>query len=252
MDRRIFLAMLAQLTCVAGARAEQPWSSRFLDGGFADGFYWSGLAITMTQGWKTYWRMPGSGGIPPQLEGRGANLKAAELLFPVPLRFRDDGGESIGYKDEVVFPIRLEPKDLGVPLEVSFAAFFGICEVVCIPARSEASLRFAMGSNASADAKLLQQWLEKVPALSENGPVRSVTATMTAEKPTLAIELDSPVDEVFVSGAEKYYFHAPRIEGQRAMVLVSGASSADELKRQSLRFVTIAAGKALEQAITVE
>jgi suppressor for copper-sensitivity B len=252
MDRRIFLAMLALGPCAAGARAELPWSSRFLDGGFDGGFYWSGLAITMSKGWKTYWRMPGSGGIPPQLEAGGLNLRAAELLYPVPQRFRDDSGESIGYKDEVVFPIRLEPKDPAAPLEVSFASFFGICEVVCIPARSEASLRFAMGSNASAETKLLQHWLGKVPVLSEKGPVHSATTTMTAEKPALAIELDSPVDEIFVSGAEKYYFHAPRIEGQRAMALVSGAKSTDELKRQPLRFVTIAAGKALEQAITVE
>jgi DsbC/DsbD-like thiol-disulfide interchange protein len=251
MDRRIFLAMLAVVPGAAGARAEQPWSSRFLDGGFEGGFYWSGLAITMSKGWKTYWRMPGSGGIPPQLEGRGSNLKAAELLYPVPLRFRDDSGESIGYKDEVVFPIRLEPEDPAAPLEVSFAAFFGICEVVCIPARGEASLSFAMGSSASADVELLQDWLGKVPVLSEKGPVRSVTATMTAEKPVLAIELDAQVEEVFVSGAEKYYFHAPRIEGRRAMVLVSGARSTDELKGQSLQVITVMGGKALEQTIMV-
>jgi DsbC/DsbD-like thiol-disulfide interchange protein len=251
MDRRIFLAILALLPCGAGARAESPWRSRFLDGGFNGGFYWSGLAVTMSKGWKTYWRMPGSGGIPPQLEGRGSNLKAAELLYPVPLRFRDDSGESIGYKDEVVFPLRLEPKDQAAPLEVNIAAFFGICDVVCIPARSEASLRFAMGSNASADVELLQDWLRKVPVLSVKGPVRSATATMTAEKPALAIELNSQVEDVFVSGPEKYYFHAPQIEGQRIMVLVSGAKSTDELKGQSLQVITVMGGKALEQTILV-
>jgi DsbC/DsbD-like thiol-disulfide interchange protein len=251
MDRRIFLAVLAQMTCAAGARAESPWSSRFLDGGFDGAFHWSGLAISMSKGWKTYWRVPGAGGIPPQIEATGLNLKSVELLFPMPQRFYDESGESIGYKDEVVFPLKLAPRDISAPLEVKLSSFFGICEVVCIPARSEASLRFAMGSNASADVELLQHWLDKVPVLSEKGPVRSATATMMVEKPALAIELDSPVEDIFVSGAEKYYFHAPRIEGQRAMVLVSGAKSTDELKAQSLRFVTIAAGKALEQAITV-
>lgn len=245
--------MLAQLPCaVAGASgAELPWRSRFLDGGFDGGLYWSGLSVIMSKGWKTYWRVPGAGGIPPQIEATGVNLKSTELLFPVPQRFYDESGESIGYKDEVVFPLRLAPRDIAVPLEVKFSSFFGVCEVVCIPAKSDATLRFAMGSNQSPDAMLLGTWREKVPVLSENGPVLSAAVTMKDNKPALGIHFKGKADDFFISGSDKYYFHAPKIEDEQASVAVSGAKSPDELKGQSLQIVTVIGGKGLEQVITV-
>jgi DsbC/DsbD-like thiol-disulfide interchange protein len=253
MDRRNFLAMLAQLPCaVGGARAvEIPWRSRFLDGGFDGSHYWSGLAVTMSKGWKTYWRVPGAGGIPPQIEATGVNLKSAELLFPVPQRFYDESGESIGYKDEVVFPLKLAPRDIAAPLEVKFSSFFGVCEVVCIPAKSEATLRFAMGSNQSPDAMLLSAWREKLPVLSENGPVLSAAVTIKNNKPALDIHFKGKADDLFISGSDKYYFHAPKIEDERASVAVSGAKSPDELRGQSFQIVTVTGGKGLEQTILV-
>lgn len=235
-----------------GAHAEaSPWKARFLDGGFDGRDYWAGLLVEMSKNWKTYWRVPGAGGIPPQVEATGSNLASAELLFPVPQRFYDESGESIGYKDEVVFPLRLAPRDAAAPLEVKFSSFFGVCEVVCIPASSEASLRFAMGSNQSTDALLLAEWRQKVPVLSKEGPVLSAHVTMKNNKPALDILFDGKADDLFISGSDKYYFHAPRIEDQRASVAISGAKSPDELKGQALQIVTVTGGKGLEQTVLV-
>ena len=62
------------------------------------------------QGWKTYWRMPGDAGIPPQFDWSGSqNVKSVEVLWPAPQRFIDSGGETVGYKDRVVFPLRIVP-----------------------------------------------------------------------------------------------------------------------------------------------
>jgi DsbC/DsbD-like thiol-disulfide interchange protein len=252
MNRRSFLSTLCAMSFWNDAHAEAaPWKARFLDGGFDGKDYWAGLLVEMSKNWKTYWRVPGAGGIPPQVEATGVNLKSAELLFPVPQRFYDESGESIGYKDQVVFPLRLAPRDIAAPLEVKFLSFFGVCEVVCIPARSEATLYFAMGSNQSPDAMLVNAWREKLPVLSENGPVLSAAVTMKNNKPALDILFNGKTDDLFISGSDKYYFHAPRIEDQRASVAVSGAKSPDELKGQALQIVTVAGGKGLEQTVLV-
>lgn len=252
MNRRSFLSLLGAMPFWNGAHAEaSPWKARFLDGGFDGRDYWAGLFIEISKGWKTYWRVPGAGGIPPQVETTGINLKSAELLFPVPQRFYDESGESIGYKDEVVFPLRLAPRDVAAPLEVKFSSFFGVCEVVCIPAKSEATLRFAMGSNQSPDAMLVSAWRQKLPVLSKEGPVLSATVTIKDNKPALDIRFKGKADDIFISGSDKYYFHAPRIKDEWASVAVSGAKSADELKGQALQIITVTGGKGLEQTILV-
>ncbi len=252
MNRRTLLSGAFTLPLLNGAHAEDsPWKARFLDGGFDGTNYWAGLFIKISKGWKTYWRVPGAGGIPPQVEAMGSNLKSAELLFPVPQRFYDESGESIGYKDEVVFPLRLAPREVAAPLEVKFSSFFGVCEVVCIPARSEANLSFAMGSNKSPDAVLLAEWQQKVPVLSENGPVLSAAVTMGNNKPALDIHFKGKADDFFIAGSDRFYFHAPKIEDERASLAVSGAKSLDELKGRSLQIVTVMGGKGLEQTVLV-
>ena len=39
--------------------------------------------------------------------------KSVEILWPAPHRFDDKGGETIGYKDRVVFPLRIVPRKSG-------------------------------------------------------------------------------------------------------------------------------------------
>ena len=251
MKRRLFLAAAAW-PLVARAGADTPhWRARFLDGGFDGSDYWSGLAIDLDAGWKTYWRVPGDGGIPPQIDVTGANLKSAEVLFPLPSRFSDESGNSIGYKEQVIFPVKLVPVDVATPLEVSLAAFFGVCEDICIPARSAATLRFSMSASAAGDAVVLAQWRDRVPVPAPDGPVRSAVAVTAAGKPALRLELSAVVDDIFASGADTYYFHAPMLEAASATLAVSGARSVDELKGKAVRIVSVMRGKGLEQELVV-
>ncbi len=67
----------------------------------------AGVQIRLDSGWKTYWRNPGDSGVAPHFDWSGSkNLKEAQVLYPVPHRFADAGGTAIGYKDEVVFPVK--------------------------------------------------------------------------------------------------------------------------------------------------
>src|SRR5690349_24665649 len=61
----------------------------------ADGAWRAGVEIKLGRGWKTYWRYPGDSGVPPRFDFSGSsNVKAVNVLWPTPHRFRDASGES--------------------------------------------------------------------------------------------------------------------------------------------------------------
>ena len=100
----------------------------------ADGTHVAGLELTLAEGWKTYWRQPGSAGIPPSFNWSGSdNLQRVEVIWPRPEVFELSGMRSIGYHDHVVLPLRIAPTRDGAPVELRGDIFLGICENVCVP-----------------------------------------------------------------------------------------------------------------------
>ena len=71
-----------------------------------------GIAIQLQPGWKTYWRTPGDFGVPPRFDfSKSENVEAVTVLWPAPMKFDDGaGGHSIGYKTQVVLPLRIVTK----------------------------------------------------------------------------------------------------------------------------------------------
>ena len=70
----------------------------------------AGVEIRLAPGWKTYWRYPGDSGVPPQFDfANSDNVKSVSVPWPAPQRFSDSDGNTIGYKDNVVFPLQREP-----------------------------------------------------------------------------------------------------------------------------------------------
>src|SRR5689334_18069750 len=90
-----------------------PW-----DGGkSADLRLGAGVEIKLAPGWKTYWRYPGDSGVPPRFDFAGSeNVKSVEILWPAPHRFSDESGITIGYKNDVIFPLRIVPQDAAKPV----------------------------------------------------------------------------------------------------------------------------------------
>ena len=53
----------------------------------------AGLQIVLEPGWKTYWRSPGSSGLPPQLDfSQSQNVSEVKVSYPTPITFTDGGG----------------------------------------------------------------------------------------------------------------------------------------------------------------
>ena len=104
----------------------------------------AGIEIKMQPGWKTYWRYPGDSGVPPQFDFSGSeNLKTAKVLYPAPHLFTDETGQSLGYKDRVIFPLVISPQQPGKPVRLRLKIDYAVCEKLCVPAEGRAELTLA-------------------------------------------------------------------------------------------------------------
>jgi DsbC/DsbD-like thiol-disulfide interchange protein len=253
MNRRHFLQFPLALALAAPARAATPppWSARFLQGAFDGQVYWAGIAITLQPHWKTYWRVPGDGGIAPQFDISGENLKSQRIDYPLPQRITDAAGTTIGYKDDVVFPVALSPTDVSKPVRANLKSFFGVCDEVCIPAQFEASLTFDPAVAHAPDQATIELWRSKVPTAQLQGPIAKATAMQQANKFVIQLETTEALEDVFVEGKTSHYFGAPVSLRGLITVPVSGAKSLDELRATPLRITVLSSSGALEQTVSV-
>ena len=158
----------------------------------------AGVQLRMNPEWKTYWKNPGDSGVPPSFDWSGStNLKHAEVLYPAPHRFADGGGTSIGYDDEIVFPIEITPVRAGEPVILKLTFDYGLCKDLCIP--NQVSLGLTLGANeGKGDAALIETFLTRVPKPAATGVLPEVKA-VEAKFAGKASELI--VDAAFAQGA---------------------------------------------------
>ena len=166
----------------------------------------AGIELQMPKDWKTYWRNPGeAGGIPPEFDFSGSeNLASATVLYPAPLRLVDPkAGSNIGYKDHVIFPVRVTPKDKTKPVSLKLKATYGVCKDICVPA--EASLGIDIAADV-APSPLLAGVLAMVPT-SAPDPAKDPSLQRwrideAGGKPKLVLEIMDPGGD----GADAFLF----------------------------------------------
>jgi DsbC/DsbD-like thiol-disulfide interchange protein len=226
--------------------AASRYDVRLISGG-TDGNVWqAGIAIAMEKNWKTYWRVPGDSGIPPQFDWAGSeNIGGIDVLYPVPRRYNDESGESLSYKDEAVFLLNVTTT--AQPAKLSLGMFFGVCDVVCIPAQAKIELMQPMSSGAPADVALLERWASRVPKKVGEGPVKS--ARLGKDSGKLILTLDGSFDDVFVESETSAFFRKPEFSGGEARITISGLADLSKLDGKTLT-VTLAQGESgLEQQV---
>ena len=95
----------------------------------------------MRPGWHTYWRYPGNSGVPPRFHFPGSdNVAAVKVLYPAPHAYTDEAGTTIGYKNDVIFPLRVVPRQKGKPVTLHLKAEYAVCEKLCVPVEASATL----------------------------------------------------------------------------------------------------------------
>jgi len=163
----------------------------------------AGIEIKLQPGWKTYWRYPGDSGVPPRFDFSGSeNLKSAKVLYPAPHLFADESGNSLGYKDAVIFPLLISPTQPGKPVTLRLKLDYAACEKLCIPAEGRAELALGAG-DSSHDAALAAAEARVPKPVSAAAAGLSVRRVNDAAKPLIAVDLKTPADKavaLFVEG----------------------------------------------------
>jgi DsbC/DsbD-like thiol-disulfide interchange protein len=158
----------------------------------------AGIEIKLQPGWKTYWRYPGDSGVPPRFDFSGSdNLIAAKPLYPAPHLFTDETGNSIGYKDGVIFPVQVTPREPGKPVTLKLKIDYAVCEKLCIPAEGRAELTLAAGFSTQ-DKRLMAAEAQIPKQVSAAAAGLSLRRVNDAPKPLIAIELKAPGNPVSI------------------------------------------------------
>ncbi len=174
----VFLLAAAGMASPAWAGADaSAWSqglharARLIAGPAEGGEAWhAGIEIALDPGFKTYWRTPGSSGVPPVFDfSRSRNLKQAKVLFPAPIAFFDGAGDAIGYKDKVILPVSVTPQDASLPVDLVLKMDYAVCEKLCIPVQANAALTLGAEPMTQPTAAELARFEAQVPRRAPAG-----------------------------------------------------------------------------------
>lgn len=211
------VAVVVASTLSGAARAQDasPWvhdtnsAVRLLAGSRSGPVLLGGIAFQMKPGWKTYWRTPGDSGVPPRFDfTKSDNIEAVTVLWPAPREFPDGaGGTSLGYKDQVVLPLRIVVKHPDKPVVLRAAIAYAVCEKLCIPAEADAELPFA--NIASTEDGPLAAAIDTVPKpanvgdpnpltvrdVRRDGPSRVVVDIVAPEKDDVHLFVEGPTPD---------------------------------------------------------
>lgn len=220
------------------------------------GTYMTALRIKLAPGWKTYWRAPGQAGIPPRFDWDGSkNLAAAQLFWPAPKVYIQNGLRTIGYKDELILPIEMTPKQRGQDVILRARIELGICQDICIPVnvRVAADLKGA----GAADPRI-RAALEAGPETAREAGLRDISCalepisdgmrlTATINLPRLGDDelaiFELPDQTIWIAEAEASR-QGPTLTAVTEMVPPSNGPF--KLDRGDVRITVLGAGRAVD------
>jgi DsbC/DsbD-like thiol-disulfide interchange protein len=136
----------------------------------------AGVEIKLDPGWHTYWRDPGDSGVPPKFDFSGSdNVKSVTVLWPAPDRFPDGaGGNSIGYLDHVILPLRVTPQNAAKHSALKLKLSYDICGNMCVPVESELNLSLNGDGAEEATIERAEVRVPRRAALAEASDTKHV------------------------------------------------------------------------------
>ena len=164
-----------------------------------------GLQYKLEKGWKTYWRSSGDGGFPQEIKLLNSqNVKDFEILWPIPEYFEILGFTSIGYIDEVIFPLKINLQDINKKTFINLDINYLTCKDICIPGSALLNIIIPPGEGKITEHSYkIQKALSLVPKIDKNlSGLRNFT--------TKAYEDDEDIS-IIISAESKNIFTDPKI-----------------------------------------
>lgn len=216
------LALPGGLAC---AQAVSEWSKglkssvRLIAGGAGtEGVLKAGIEITLDRGYKTYWRSPGDSGLPPRFDWSASeNVGGITVSWPVPERFEDGVGYSIGYASDIILPLSVRAINPGKPVKLVLNLDYAVCEKLCIPATGKASILLTPQSTPEAARIARFKALVPVDGAKTEGararPIELLPIQGQGERLSLQVTImraaEEPIDDIFIEGPDSWAFGKP-------------------------------------------
>ena len=123
-----------------------------------------GYKFVFTPGWHTYWINPGDSGGPPIFEFNSpSGWDINENVWPGPQKIIYPPLMTFGYVDEVIFPFKLNLKNLN-DQATEITTKFLVCDDICVPEEATLLLSLKNGIlNIDEKPEELKKWLNRVP-----------------------------------------------------------------------------------------
>lgn len=169
------------------------------------------LQIELEPGWKTYWRDPGSSGVPPSIDVKATPALAGAIIsFPAPEWHDDASGVWAGYDEPVVLPIDFELRGTAPLDKLDAAVFLGVCQSICVPVQARLSLDPQGGAGDAADAAVVSQAHAALPKPA----TKDLGATIeSATAKQIVVRVDgagTAAANLFIAGENGYLFGPPK------------------------------------------
>ena len=223
-------------------------------GPLESGAYRAGVEIALDGDALTYWRNPGDAGVPPEFDFAGSiNLARAEIAYPAPERHDEDGSEVFGWRRNVIFPLKVEPKDAATPVTVALNLRYAACEKICIPSDGQMSLTFTPAMPPTPHGARIAHWTAHVPRpAAEVGASIALAPIEGAKKPSWRVRVSPAVagGDLFAEGEDGWFFDTRPLGGDFKLVLAERPTDAPDLT--NVRMTLRRAAGAVEFSTTLD
>lgn len=152
---------------------------------------WVGLDVTLGDGWKTYWRSAGDGGLPPELDWQGStNLAGQQVFWPLPERLSFLGIDSLGYKHRVLLPIAVELATPEQSANLTLNAALYVCSTLCVREEKQLQATIPPGNGNLVGQALIDNALATVPAAGPSHSLKLLSAGI-ADRSQLIVQAEA-------------------------------------------------------------
>jgi DsbC/DsbD-like thiol-disulfide interchange protein len=248
--RSIIVSVACSLLVPGALGADKPYRVSLVGDSF-DGRSWqTGVLIELEPGWKTYWRMPGEAGIPPEFTWTTSAPAEVRVSFPGPARYADQSGETVGYEGAALFPVAVTPEK-AAELDLGLNLFFAVCKDICIPATASAKITLGTVVRDPSGSARVEEAMKAVPG--QGSAVTSARLVTESGKPVLELELKEKPEDIFAEAQGSAYFRAPEFSdgGRLARLTVDNVKNPDDLSGTALTLTYRLNGVNLEQTVTL-
>ena len=262
-------AVLPALPNATAYAASSPWAAT--EGGKLrlialppekDGTVHAALEIAPDAGFHTYWKVPGSGGIPPQISVKpGSSFTLERIDFPPPRVFADGNIRDFGYDSTVRLPLTLKEANPGQSSKLNLDVFVGLCAQICVPFQTSLSVDIdATGKQNGAEAMLVRAAQASLPEQpGEDFRVLGSQLSSDGRSVTIRVQLPPGADpaaaDFIASSADGQAFKLPEItkrDGHDITIVTTPVylEAGKVLKGAAIDLLVKAAGRAMETSVT--